>query len=293
MKYDTTIVSPPFLLRDLESNFIDSDTSDTYFLTLVHYKFPEYVVKDFVEVNPQVKNSFYLKQDENSICDVKVEGEDVNFTISLSRVAQQDATVDWEITFERPNMGVDFKPQHLVKEGYSVEDSHEVSTPVDYVTLTGTETILTGDQEVLVTVSTVDDLVNTLTSNQYKVSKVSLSNPTGDTVLYSHNDMDSGYLLLKDASPEAIVEGEVLVDIKMHELAEFEPLIDPDTSTQVSYNVGQDLEGNSELRSKIIDDTPIKAFRFTPSEIVSSDGLVDYLTVNRYYQIVVQSGRRD
>lgn len=293
MRYDTPIISPPFLLRDAVTNTIDSSTSDTYFITVVPFKFPEYTLGTPVGIKPQVKNSFYIEQDSNKISDIKVEGQDLIFTIKLTRPAEADTTVDWNLTFEKPSLGKDFKPSHIESENYLVEDSHNIAVAGDFAVATGTESIITGDQEVQVTINTTDDGVNTLSEHQYRFAKITLSNPTGDTAIYSVDSLHEAYLLLSDASLAPVVEGGIVVDIKMHELAEYEPLLDPETSGQVTFDIGQDLDGKSNLRSKVIDDTPIKSFQFTPEDVVDVDGLVDYLTVDRYYQVIIQSGRRD
>ncbi|AUR89050.1 hypothetical protein NVP1121O_022 [Vibrio phage 1.121.O._10N.286.46.C4] len=291
MKYQTPIIPHPYSLTDTNTLDVDLKWGDSYFISLTNYTVPALNTVPREEEIRQPRNSFYIEEMVKGIADNVVEGNDVTLTIRSLDPVGQDETVDWAIT----HVG-DLPNEYMITETGNTPDinySQTINTPtVDgaFSALTGTATITAGTDSVTVTLNTVDDAVFTGGANTFRIGTVTLSNPSNDMLLSLNTP--SSLILLEDATVVPAIEGGVLLWVKMHEMTEYEPLIDPNTSAQAGFILGNSDTGESNLRTVIIDDVPMVCLRFVPDSIAAVDAS-DITAGKVFVQPVIQVGRRD
>lgn len=258
---------------------------------MVHYEHPEYKVVAPDPIPPTPTTVIYIDSDNKYIFDSQVEGADLTLNLKTTETLLADCTVDWTITH-----GATLPNEVIFNDNVSDPkfDYNSINTDTmdsDFPAVTGSATILGGTNSVSVVIPSLDDSVNTLDKGSYKTFTITLSNPS-DPAVSIYEPCSSSVGLISDATVAPSIEGSVKFDVKLHELAMYEPLNNPETGDQEQFTRGVDLNGYTNIRSVVIDDVPMTTIKLLPSDIVSADVSVDYNIVPSYFQVIVQSGRR-
>ena len=294
MKYNPTIITRPLSCSSSESHIIDLPVGDSYFISLKEWIPPTLPFKTANNTIPsQVRNSLYLEHEYEGICCISVEGGNLVFKIKSTENVLEDTSVDWNIS----NGGVidndSLRDKNCTHDkGFDyLNNVHYLSEFSDFINTSGTATIPKGSKEVVVSVGTIDHGIWTGGVNSYKVFTVTLSNITEPDILLV-DGRDSSVGLIEDSSVTPTLQGDVNISVKMHDMTNVEPLIDPSTGLASGFSLGLDLEGNSNLRTTIIDSVPMVSLTLVPSGVgsASSDDLSNGTV---FVQAIIQSGRRD
>ena len=294
LKYNKTIITRPLSCTAGDSHLIDLPVGDTYFMSLKEWVAPTLPFQEADNViPPQVRPSVYLEHVYAQICTVVEEGTDMSFTVRLTDTVATDTTVDWTITHGGVVAHEGLRDTNSTGDDtFSyINDVHGVSVDGDFAALTGSATVLAGNDSVVVTVGTVDDAVWTGGPNTFKVFTVTLSNLSDSSMLLL-DGRDSATGLIEDIAATPALSGWVDLGIQMHDLVATEPLIDPSTGSQDLFILGVDDNGASNIRSVIIDDVPMVSMTFTPNTVVAADAS-DLTGGTVFVQAIIQSGRRD
>ncbi len=285
MNYNNKYVTQPFT-NDLE---LQMDSGDSYFMGLRQWtgitpQIDTFVEPAFIQALPHI----YIESALEQCVGVVPEGSNITVTVKSDRNVLVDTTVDYTIA------GTTDVPQAWMLDPNCTEDYDSTSvltsaTITDIPTLTGQAVILADTDSITFDIVTVDDTIFTGGINSYRSFSVTLSNP--DNPLFVVKDDTISYGLLADTTPLPVVEGQVLVSVRMDDLLGWEPLEQPSEPTQQGFTLGNDANGNSLIRSLQVDDIPLRRVRFEPQEFVASDAS-DITGGNLYYQMVVYTGRR-
>ena len=234
------------------------------------------------------------------------EGESFDITVNLSKAHTTDITVDFTITHDVSQVERDWRvskdsDEHKDDFDY-VAEYFAPSADADYDTTNGTITISAGDLSGSATVTTVDDALLQRGAGSFKVGLITLSNlSSGDHMI--HNQAEAASVLIEDSSTYPIWTGDLELWGKGHDLQEWEPILDPDTSTIAVFNMGYEAvddglggftSGDPLMRTKIIDDIPLTEIQLRPSldiplDITTIEDLTNKLP---FYRAVVNIGRR-
>ncbi|ATN93388.1 hypothetical protein [Pseudoalteromonas phage J2-1_QLiu-2017] len=221
------------------------------------------------------------------------EGQPIAFKIKSTEAVTIDTVVSFEVehtnllpdSFFRDDKQYEEQAPVLIKELYPLAQD------TDFVVTTGTATILAGTDEVEVVLNTVDDGIVTQGVNGYRVSSLKITaqdNPT----MQIHFDNKQVNLLIEDAGiiPDNL---EIVLDMwgRLHPLANFEPLVST-SSTAETFTFGKDDDGDSLLRTQIIDDTPLDAIQLRPTDVVTAPDGEDLSTMTIRYFVATISGWR-
>ena len=293
MKYSGTIVSHPFDITTAWNTPLN--IGDTYFFGLRQWQGSDLqlplALPRTITTNPK---TIMIQSDYEGILSPVTEGEDVVFDIITTEPVAADTTVTYTIT-----NGATVDNTWLLDKEVTVKDTVDMvalcvadSVDADFAaTMSGTAVILSGTSSVTVTVPTVDDVTLTGGTGTYRAGTITLtSQDNTDYILQP--EKSEVVVLLEDATPLPAITGEVLLSGKLHKLLSEEPIIDPDTSSQLAFSVGVNATtGENLLRSAIVDDTPLVSATYTPDIFVADDG-TDITTIPVFLQAVVMGANR-
>ncbi|BAV80917.1 hypothetical protein [Vibrio phage RYC] len=283
-------VSPPKLLRDGEVHEIRNKVNSTFFISAIEYPFPNLVTKARTDFPDKIKNGLYIEGAYEGIAGIQQEGFVFRFKIKPRYPLTASVTVDWTITYDNIDVSGMFDTNEDIDEDFEETSLHLSATDSDFVEVSGTETIPDGSDGVEVMITTVNDNTPLMVANQFKLAKVSLSNASDGMQIY--DDISDSLIFLFEPDPVPAIEGSIDIGAKLYKLLPKQPIIDSSTSAQASIDMGVDAEGESLARTQIIDDLPVHSFFFEPNGVKASDDSVDYTTVPRFYQVIIQSTRR-
>ncbi len=287
MKINEILVSPALSVADGEV-IIPVKGKGTSWVIGVRQWLPNVV--DFPPIKYASTPKVYLAQTSEHIHGICTEGSPLILTINLREAHDVDVTGTWTITTEEDGLVIGSIPVGVVSGMHSdadnIEDTYDnfnrlsLLADADLPLKTDIFTIPAGETTVEVSVDTTDDAVYTGGPNTYKVGTVTVTN---DQDL---NIQGEGVVLIMDASPVSLCNGNVSVSGRVHDLLPVESVIDPSTENQLSMAVGTGSQ------SYMIDDTPLTELRFTPVGIVFNvqDGGVDPNGTDYLYQLVIQAG---
>lgn len=309
MQYKPAIISPPILVSDRKEIPIGGlgDTLnvslDTVYDTEIHLQ-----SKESIPLTPKPSVSLYMKHKD--VVDVITRGESFDITVKLSQPLTQDMDVDFSIT---ESVIPDWNGMRKMNE-ISVNDNFDYNTLIqvmptsDLDVVNGTITILAGQTENTVTITSTANTDLFYGKGSYFCSKVTISNvsSTADVMLNHHRE---AYVLYEDSmSYPKWNNFEVELWGKLPNLSYYQPIEDPESGQTVTwtfdYDVGTDELGDpiltdTTLRTKIIDDIPIESIQLRPvdSNVIPVDienvAPIDLSTKLPMYKCVIVAGRRD
>ena len=309
MKYSNTIVTPP-VRTDETTEVPIGGYGDSLFISL-DYDIPKTLhLPEPDKVGTTRFPSVYIEEVGKGIGAVHKLGEDLVFTVKTSQPVLADTTVDYTITTATfPDVGL--RASDRVHAFVDTSDYTRFFGQTDttlITTLTPTVTILAGTDSTVVTIPTTANTTMLYGEGSYFASQVTLSN-ISDPQMMIHFDLGDSYLLSEDAISYPVWNGvEIEVWGKLPHVSYYQPVIDPDTSTTVSFvfdfETADDGLGNititdTLLRSKIIDDIPLESLQFrpvdgnSPLDIENVGAEIDLTTQLPFYTIKVTTGRRD
>lgn len=305
MNYSETTITRP--VRWDEEYELDIGTSGDCLWISLDPEIPVTMGMDEPDkLSPTPKPSVYVSQEFKQVAGMNTQGEDLIFSVALSKTSPVDISIDYTLSEDLTGFDPSVRKDTTVNQEPDNTDYMDWFTPLPVANIdsvTGTVVIPAGQLEVEVSVPT------TLMSEMFKgkgsyyVTRVTLD--TQDNSGYMiHYKNDTAFILQEDSFTYP-KWGECSVQVwgKVNNVSYYEPIIDNDTSTVITYDFGYEENGGGSwrritLRTKIIDDTPIEKLLFVPVEgdtpvDVENDTAVDLSTNLPYYKIKVNAGRRD
>ena len=287
MNIHNAIISPP--LSVLEDNTIMLNDRSTFWVTpIVWTGSPLAEVEPLVPSsrNPRLPN-LYIEESVKGIAAVGVEGTTLEVVVRTDVAPTVDAAIDWTIALENISPDEVFVDQHAT---FDTNYAHLNLVPDATVipTLTGTASIVAGSHTGSILIPTVDDALF-LGQGIYRVASIEI---TSSTDLVSENRSKSS-ILIQEAEVAPELEGFVTFGVKPHPIAPQEPLSDADGTGQQSADYGLDSDtGTSNLRTFIIDDTPLVSLHINQSEPLVAPNGEDVTNANLLLQYIIQNGQR-